>query len=124
MSFSAESTIHPDYLLMKLKGRITGFEEFINLTNTIVEEQERTNRKNILLDHRDFTAKVDYFDLVRMSDHVRERRIPSKGFRTACVYEGDDKAPPKLYETPAANRSQIFRAFRDEDEALQWLLGS
>lgn len=122
MAYSLTFSDQQDWLLVVAEGDVTGFPEYAEKAQRVVESVLETGVKRVFLDDRRLVLSVDAHDITLLAEKLGEANLQSIGLRLACLCKPECNELYRTIETIYQNRSLNFRIFCDKDEALEWLL--
>lgn len=117
MDLSISSEQVDDYVLVKVKGKVTDFNGMKEVTNKIYNEIAKYNLKKIILDQREnsppeyvtYQAKLSEYYIQCFPDNMRRIKL-------AVITDEKHKHLAEFWKTYTTNRGfkfQVFYSFQD-----------
>ncbi|BDQ33880.1 hypothetical protein JCM14722_14220 [Pseudodesulfovibrio portus] len=122
MPVKFETTRMDNYLFVESSGEMSSFEDGIEYIQAQVTTASREGIRRLLLDERNLTVTIDYSDILALAEYWEKNNLQTMGLRVASMPPVDAPQAQLAYETPAVNRSIMFKVFFDRQEAEDWLL--
>ncbi|MEF2231932.1 MAG: hypothetical protein V3571_13455 [Pseudodesulfovibrio sp.] len=111
-----------NYYLIDVVGRIETHKDILVYWTPAREEAIRRGVKRFLINYEKVDFRLDYYEMVQLSNHAEKIKFQAYGCKIAIVVLPADLKKHKEYQTPALNRGFNFHSFTSELEALSWLL--
>lgn len=121
MAFSLKILPQEGYLLTRLTGSLSGYDEVLAYIRNSLAGAEEYGTRHILLDEREAVIDVEYIDIISLLDAMDDPERPRRGYRVAALCLPQHTELHTLFETAAFNRSIVYQVFTDKEEALAWL---
>lgn len=122
MPFKSTYTIEDGYLRVTLVGSLATASEVIMMGDAIRRKCRDNGLRRALVDEMALAGTHDCITVHEVSESKEAELFAMAGIRVAVVGTADRLHEYHLYETFLNNRSLVYKAFLDEEEALQWLL--
>ncbi|CCH48335.1 hypothetical protein [Pseudodesulfovibrio piezophilus] len=121
MGYTVEINQNDLWLTIVTRGGISGYDDFLEKAETIIDLVRDAGTRRILLDDRDVRIDLDVLDIIRVAERLDEADFPTLGLRIACLVGNQDHTVFRTVETIYSNRSINFRLFRCRESAIEWL---
>lgn len=122
MSYSQVFTDETLYLLCITHGTVDNAEAFVEWAVGVIGKARETGHTRILMDNRTFELHLSPLDVVTFASRLEAMNANSLGLRLAVVSSPANPEISRLVETSLINRSASYKSFRNQQEALDWLL--
>ncbi|MGL1861362.1 MAG: hypothetical protein OCC46_02435 [Pseudodesulfovibrio sp.] len=121
MSYAYTFTDKQDYLLCVTGGEVKDVASLISYSEAIVVETRKLGRSRLLIDDRALTVNLLPLEVAIFGDHLANINFDNTRLRIAVLYSPLNKEISHIFETVLTNRSFSFRAFKERENATEWL---
>lgn len=121
MPFTTSITPEDTCLRITSVGTLDTVDEVLAYIGSVRKAALQHDIKQLLLDERRLMDQQDTHDAYEVSESENIALAALSGLKIACISHPDNYELNKNYETLLINRSLVFKAFLDEDDAIQWL---
>ncbi|MGE4191965.1 MAG: hypothetical protein AB7E51_01105 [Pseudodesulfovibrio sp.] len=122
MGFKLSTEVRDGYIHGVTTGEIRTADHVLEKVESLRRVCEREGIFRFLMEERRLRLLVDAHESAIAANLLEREGIQTFGGRMATLYNPDYLDAFRLQETMYMNRSLSYRLFRDEAEALVWLM--
>lgn len=121
MTYSQIFTDNGDHLLCITDGMVDNADTFLVWAKAVIAKAAELGRTKILVDNRTFVLNLTALDVITFATALEEMNAASLGLRLAVVSSPKNPEISRLVETSLINRSAMYKGFKGQEEAKEWL---
>ncbi|WP_316897556.1 hypothetical protein [Pseudodesulfovibrio indicus] len=122
MAFKMSTEIRDGYILCVTTGEIRTADDILEKVEVLRRVGKREGFFRFLMEERRLRLLIDAHEISIAANLLEREGIQTIGGRMATLYNPDYPDAFRLQETMYMNRSLSYRLFREEAEALVWLM--
>jgi len=123
MPATYEYEVKNGYAQATTQGTISTMDDVMTYVQSLIEDTNRMDMNNLLLDHRKVTGDLDTLKSFNFAVKVTNKVVGMRALRLAIVAHRERMEFLKFFETAAQNRGMMVVGFDSMEEALRWIKG-
>lgn len=122
MGFKLSTEVRDGYIYGVTTGEIRTANDVLEKLANLRRVADEKGIFRVLMEERTLLLHIDAHDSAVAANMMENEGLQHIGGRMACLYNPECEGAFRMLETLYLNRSLSYRLFRDEAEALAWLM--